>query len=98
MANSYLKGYSTTHAISHYICTIYFEMLKQTGYIVCHTFVTEFAGYISCAAVTLHFSYYYFPVFGQQGYDMRPIQRDIHIRAMQQYDRFTFAEDLIVHF
>src|SRR5687768_1086948 len=98
MAHSYLKGYSASHAISQYIRTIYFKVLQQTGYIVCHTFVTKFAGYILCAAVPLHFRYYYFPVFGQQGYDMQPIQRYIHIRAVQQYNGFTVAVNLIVHF
>src|SRR5687767_7297818 len=98
MANGYLESDATSHAISQNICTINFEVLKQTGYIVGHGFVTKFAGYIFRAAVPLHFSYNYFPVFDQQWYDMRPIQRYIHKRAVQQYDWFTLAINLIVNF
>src|SRR5687767_9881258 len=98
MAHGYLEGYSTTHAISEYISTVYFEVFEQTGYIVGHTFVTQFPGDIPCAAMALHFGYYYFPVICQEGYDVRPIHGYSHVRAMDQYDGFTIAVYLIVHF
>lgn len=63
VARCNLKGNTSAHAVSQYVGAVYFKVLKQAGYIVCHAFITKLTRYIFRAAVTLQFSDDDLPVF-----------------------------------